>query len=134
VRESRVTPSPFLIGTSGHFYDEWHGVFYPPRIAKNRRLDYYASVFRALEINSTYYGTPKRESARRMTREAGGRLAFSIKAPGDMTHRGRTDSATVHPFLDYLEPFREAGVLAAVLLQFPNALRNTAEGRALLRR
>ncbi|MBI1291150.1 DUF72 domain-containing protein [bacterium] len=122
-------PGPLLIGTSGYAYDDWRGVFYPPHVTTAHRLDYYAGVFRALEINATYYGTPKRESARRKVRDAGGRLAFSIKAPGDMTHRGLTDSATVHPFLEYLAPFREAGVLMAVLLQFPNALRNTLSDR-----
>ncbi|MDK2972624.1 MAG: hypothetical protein PWP23_2379 [Candidatus Sumerlaeota bacterium] len=125
--------SPLLIGTSGHYYDEWRGVFYPSHVTKKQRLSYYASVFPALEINATYYGTPKRESARRMVREAAGRLSFSIKAPGDMTHRVRTDAETVSPFLDYIAPFREAEVLVAVLLQFPNALRNAPHERERMR-
>jgi len=127
-----VTPT-LLLGTSGYSYDEWHGVFYPRGLAKSARLDFYASVFRALEINSTYYGTPRPDAARRAVREARGRLAFSVKAPGDVTHRGRADAAAVNPFLDYLEPFREGGVLSAVLLQFPNGLHNTTEGRGLIR-
>ncbi|MBI5155402.1 DUF72 domain-containing protein [Candidatus Poribacteria bacterium] len=126
--------SQVLIGTSGHYYDDWHGVFYPPHLAKNQRLDYYASVFRALEINATYYGTPSPESSKRMVREAKGRLVFTVKAPGDVTHRGRTGPETVVPFLKYLEPFRESAVLSAVLMQFPGALHNTPESRALLAR
>ncbi len=121
-----------LAGTSGYAYDEWQGVFYPHGLPRGRRLEYYAGVFTALEINATYYGTPGRESARRMVREAGGRLAFSVKAPGDMTHRGRTGHDVVGPFLDYLAPLRDAGVLAAVLLQFPNALHDTPASREQL--
>lgn len=123
-----------LLGTSGYAYDDWEGVLYPPQLPRNRRLERYAAVFNALEINATYYGTPRPEAARRAVSEAHGRLAFAIKAPGDMTHRGRTDAATARSFLDYLEPFRAAGVLAAVLLQFPNAFHRTKESRAQLER
>lgn len=124
-----MTPR-ILIGTSGWQYDEWAGVLYPREVPRTRYLDYYAGVFPCVEINATYYGTPGRHSAARAVREARGRLAFSIKAPADMTHRGRFGRDVVAPFLGYIEPYRDGGVLAAVLMQFPGGLHNTPQGRA----
>ena len=45
------------IGTSGWSYDDWVGPFYPNN-EKPKWLDYYASFFQTVEINSTYYSIP----------------------------------------------------------------------------
>jgi uncharacterized protein YecE (DUF72 family) len=69
-----------------------------------------------------------------MVRRAAGRLRFTIKAPGDVTHRHRLDDDVLVPFRRFLEPFEEAGVLDVVLLQFPNAFRNGPAGWEFLGR
>jgi uncharacterized protein YecE (DUF72 family) len=125
-------PGKIMIGTSGFAYDEWVGRFYPAHLRRDGFLDYYASRFPALEINGTYYRTPELASAERMVRGARGRLLFAIKAPGAFTHEG--DAAALQPFLRYVAPFADGGVLAAILLQFPGALRPDAEGSERLRR
>jgi uncharacterized protein YecE (DUF72 family) len=45
------------IGTSGWSYDDWVGPFYPSD-EKPKWLDYYATLFQTVEINSTYYRIP----------------------------------------------------------------------------
>ena len=45
------------VGTSGWSYDDWVGPFYPNN-EKPKWLDYYASFFQTVEINSTYYSIP----------------------------------------------------------------------------
>lgn len=120
---SAPTRPPILIGTSGFSYDDWRGVFYPPGLARAHMLDYYAGVFPALEINATYYRTPNRKTAESMVERAAGRLEFSIKAPGALTHEGNLGDAVLLPWSDFLQPFAESGRLAAILLQFPAAFR-----------
>lgn len=45
----------FMIGTSGWNYTDWRGVFYPKDCPQRKWLEYYASVFNAIEINATFY-------------------------------------------------------------------------------
>ena len=42
-------------GTSGYSFSDWKGVFYPENIQRGKMLDFYAKIFDAVEINSTYY-------------------------------------------------------------------------------
>jgi uncharacterized protein YecE (DUF72 family) len=123
-----------LIGTSGYSYEEWVGPFYPAGMPRTRWLDHYADHFTALEINGTYYRTPAPKSAESMVRQARGRLQFSIKAPGLITHERQFGAEAVDPFRRYIDPFREAGVLGALLFQFPQSFRPEASERALIGR
>ena len=57
------------IGTSGWNYPTgkgtWNGLFYPPRKGRAStvrgfdELSYYAEHFNTVEVNSTFYGTPR---------------------------------------------------------------------------
>lgn len=116
-----------LLGTSGFSYDDWKGRWYPPGLAKAKMLDYYASVFDALEINATYYRTPGIATAQSMVKRAAGRLVFAIKAPGDVTHKRKIDEGIILPYRRFLEPLIESTTLAAVLLQFPNSFKSSPE-------
>lgn len=130
---SSVSPrSRILIGTSGFAYDDWRGVFYPASLRRGDMLDYYAQIFPALEINATYYTTPGRATAEGMVRRAAGRLTFAIKAPGALTHKADTSDDVIAPWRRFVEPFAEAGTLAAVLLQYPAGFHATpSEWRVL---
>jgi hypothetical protein len=48
----------FLLGASSFTADGWLGSFYPPGMQTSNFLSYYATQFRTVEIDSTYYGTP----------------------------------------------------------------------------
>jgi uncharacterized protein YecE (DUF72 family) len=48
------------IGTSGWSYDDWVGRFYQTD-EKPKWLDYYATIFKTVEINSTYYRIPNQK-------------------------------------------------------------------------
>ena len=47
-----------LVGTSGYNYPEWKGSFYPADLPTAKMLPYYASRFRTVEINYTFYRMP----------------------------------------------------------------------------
>ena len=51
---------PVKIGTSGWSYDDWVGPFYQTN-EKPKWLDYYATFFKTVEINSTYYRIPNQK-------------------------------------------------------------------------
>lgn len=71
--------SAILIGTSGFFYDDWKGKFYPNHMAKKDFLEFYAMHFKALELNFSYYRIPGANQSRQMMSESKGRLEFRQK-------------------------------------------------------
>ncbi len=50
------------IGTAGWQYPEWKKTFYPKGMSQTQYLNYYSSVFNAVEINSSYYQLPRPET------------------------------------------------------------------------
>ena len=52
------------IGTSGWLYPSWRESFYQG-LPRRQWLAYAASRFTGLEINSTFYGTPKEDTLRK---------------------------------------------------------------------
>ncbi len=122
------------VGTSGFSYDDWKGPFYPQRLGRSRMLEFYADRFRAVEVNSTYYAPPSRRMIEGLVRRSGGRVVFAVKANRRMTHERDADDACFSGFRDALAPLEEAGVLGAVLAQFPQSLKPDRAGRAALER
>ena len=47
-----------FVGTSGWQYDSWRGKFYPEKLPKSRWLEHYATRFRTVEVNNTFYRLP----------------------------------------------------------------------------
>lgn len=48
----------FFLGTSTFNANGWAGNFYPVGMKQSQYLAHYAKSFRAVEIDSTFYGTP----------------------------------------------------------------------------
>jgi len=110
------------IGTSGWSYDDWAGAFYPPSLPKHAWLSYYGRFFRTTEINSTYYTFPAPRMVQEWIRKGailGDGFEFSLKMPGIVTHDSMlTDVGTALEFEGKVAvPFKDAGLLGAVLIQ-----------------
>ncbi|MBM4396537.1 MAG: DUF72 domain-containing protein [Deltaproteobacteria bacterium] len=123
-----------LVGTSGYSYDDWRGVLYGPDTRKSDFLQVYASRFAACELNFTYYRIPTAKSLWLAVQNSLRRVTFTVKAPGRVTHERTDVEAACADLLRALEPMREAGVLGAVLAQFPYSFKNTDESWAYLDR
>ncbi len=123
-----------LIGCSGYDYTEWRGAFYPETLPRNDFLAFYASQFRTLELNFSYYKMPTAEQLGDMLRRSGGELDFSIKAHETMTHTIDPVSwkDSVKTFMRALAPLQNAGHLGAVLLQFPQSFHYEPDRRRYL--
>jgi uncharacterized protein YecE (DUF72 family) len=48
--------SRIRVGIGGWTYPPWRSVFYPPKLAQSKELEFAAQSFGAIEINATFYG------------------------------------------------------------------------------
>jgi uncharacterized protein YecE (DUF72 family) len=120
-----------IIGTSGYYYQDWAGVFYPDGTKKQDMLAVYAQHFPAVELNFTYYGIPKPSSFERMLEQTPEHFEFVVKANKQMTHESKEED--VFPkYRDAIAPLVESGRLGGVLAQFPWAFKNTPGNRNYL--
>ena len=110
------------VGTSGWSYRHWEGVLYPPGLAPRERLGLYTRAFGTVEVNSSFYRWPRRESFARWRDVSPEGFVWTFKAPRAMTHSARLYAperrlAEVCEGLERLGPKR--GVL---LVQLPPGL------------
>ncbi len=133
--------------------------WYPPSVRSAAdRLRYYAARFDTVEVNSSYYGIPTRDNARRWAERTPPGFVFHVKAFGMMTrhavkpeqlppplregHRFELDRGgrILHPepglragsfalFSEALEPLRAEDKLGLVLMQFPPYFTATEANR-----
>jgi uncharacterized protein YecE (DUF72 family) len=123
-----------LIGTSGYDYLDWKSGFYPVKLPRTRFLEYYSEHFNSLELNGTYYRMPSADQMRKMIDRSGGKVRFSVKAFGDMTHA--VDKSLYQPlvgqFKKALEPLLTDNLLLCALFQFPESFHYDNEERLYL--
>lgn len=107
-RPLRSAASPIWIGTSGYSFDDWTGPFYPEGTPKGKRLDYYATQFPCVEINSTYYGIPHPAVMAKLAAKVPDGFEFTAKAFEAMTHRRAQTPELYGQYLEALDPLRAA--------------------------
>jgi uncharacterized protein YecE (DUF72 family) len=133
----------YHIGTSGYSYPGeapkgWYGFFYP-RSAGRRvdELEFYASVFNSVEINSTFYRPAEPAMAQRWVDRTPSDFTFAVKVWQKFTHPTRLgeiregekkewepfNAADIQRFLDGIGPLAESGKLGALLFQYPPSFR-----------
>ena len=110
-----------LVGTSGYNYPEWKGSFYPADLAVSKMLPYYASKFRTVEINYTFYRMPTSKIVTGWATQVPADFRFTLKAPKRITHDKRLRAAEVADSLQtFVSVAGELGPrLAALLFQLP---------------
>jgi uncharacterized protein YecE (DUF72 family) len=136
-----------MVGTSSWadpgFVKEW----YPPKLAARERLPWYAEHFEAVELNSSFYAVPDRNTVHKWVEETPERFVFDVKAhralsrhaapldslPEDMrdgvetTGRGRVrltpelETALAKRLVEETAPLAEAGKLGVYLVQLTPA-------------
>ena len=119
-----------LLGTSGWSYKEWVGPFY--RIAGERMLSVYSSVFKTAEINSTFYAFPSKGTVLGWNRYTGRDFVFTAKLPKAITHEKKLDPKEdieddLKRFCDLMDPLRSTRKLGCILIQLPPRLRFKAQ-------
>jgi uncharacterized protein YecE (DUF72 family) len=113
----------FFVGTSGYSYPEWKGTFYPAKMQTKQMLGFYASRFRTVEINNTFYRPPTIQLLEAWAGQVPADFRFVLKAPQEITHVKRLAGAGEQ----VSALFATAGVLkdrlGAVLFQLPPNFR-----------
>jgi uncharacterized protein YecE (DUF72 family) len=140
-------PGRILVGTSSWadpgFVKEW----YPPRMSAKERLPWYAQRFEAVELNSSFYAIPDRNTVHGWVESTPEDFVFDVKVhralsrhaapldslPPDLRdkvdtgERGRVrlspevETALAHRLTEETAPLAEAGKLGAYLLQLTPA-------------
>ncbi|MBT0158672.1 DUF72 domain-containing protein [Candidatus Bathyarchaeota archaeon A05DMB-2] len=107
------------VGTMGWSYDFWKGNFYPENLSSKEYLAYYASQFDTVEVDSTFYRIPRKQSVIDWKEQTPKGFLFSLKFPQVITHVKmlRDCQQEVAVFLERIELLEEK--LGALLLQFP---------------
>jgi len=156
--------SSLRIGTSGWNYPSgpgtWNGLFYPKTRSKKAgtagfdELRFYAEHFNTVEVNSTFYGSPRAEVTRTWADRTPPGFEFSLKLYQKFTHPKmfkeaalKTAPGSEGPLLDLLaqvtqsdiddyragiEPLASTGRLGAVLAQFPPSFKDRPQAREYL--
>jgi len=109
----------WYLGTMGFSYNDWLGVFYPMGLKPRNYLRHYSKNFNSVEVDSTFYGTPKSDIVQRWRFNTPEHFVFCLKMPKIITHElGLVQSTTyVQEFLDRVLLLGEK--LGVVLIQLP---------------
>jgi uncharacterized protein YecE (DUF72 family) len=107
------------LGTSGWSYADWEGTLYPEALPSASRLAEYVKHFATVEIDSTFYGTPRRSTVQNWREVSPDGFLFAAKFPKQITHDRNLIGAEAEAE-SFLHTMAELGDrLGPLLLQLP---------------
>lgn len=124
----------YHLGCTGWSLRKWKGNFFTDDARQEDFLSQYASVFNAVEGNTTFYNTPTPATVRKWGKNTPDGFKFCFKFPREITHDKRLDHVK-NDVLEFLETFDSiADRLGPFLIQLPPqfAPREFAKLEALL--
>ncbi|MGC9141641.1 MAG: DUF72 domain-containing protein [Caldimicrobium sp.] len=112
----------YYIGTSGWSYYSFKGLFYPPELKPKDWLKFYSTYLNTVEINATFYRTPRPSTFIKWYEETPPHFVFSVKAPKIITHIKRLKEVEepLQAFLKSISPLKEKAEV--LLFQLPPSL------------
>ena len=117
--------SKLWAGASGYSFKEWKGSFYPEKLKPEEMLAWYAARLPTVEINNSFYQTPKVSVLEHWAAVTPQAFRFAIKASKRITHDGRLKADAVADSVAYL--YNNLAALGAkrgpVLFQLPPFLK-----------
>ncbi len=116
----------YHVGCSGWSYDGWKGTFYPDKLPQSKQLEYYASVFDVVEVDSTFYTMPRPDVVKSWRERTPDRFMFVPKLFKGITqelHQAVVDKSLEALVDRYFEGITKLGTkLAATVVQLPPSL------------
>jgi uncharacterized protein YecE (DUF72 family) len=110
---------------------DWLGSLYPPSTPEKEMLETYASVFNAVEGNTTFHAVPTRERLRNWASRTPEGFEFFFKFPRQITHQKmlyHTDPEIL-TFLDVMSDIRSR--VGTLMIQLPPAFNPSQIDRLL---
>ncbi|MEO0422173.1 MAG: DUF72 domain-containing protein [Pseudomonadota bacterium] len=113
------TPLAYGLGCPLWALADWEGGLYRAGSTSGDYLRQYASVFNAVEGNTTFYATPAANTVARWMDQVPEHFRFCFKFPRVVTHdaRLRGCEAPARAFIDRLRPLR--GQMGPLMIQLP---------------
>ncbi|MEM9384659.1 MAG: DUF72 domain-containing protein [Pseudomonadota bacterium] len=110
---------PYGLGCPLWALADWEGGLYRAGSTPGDYLRQYASVFNAVEGNTTFYATPSASTVARWLAQVPTHFRFCFKFPRSVTHdaRLRACEPAVRAFIDRLRPLR--GQMGPLMVQLP---------------
>jgi uncharacterized protein YecE (DUF72 family) len=113
----------WFVGTSGYAFKEWKGPFFPETLPDDEMLGYYATRFRAVEINNTFYRMPREKHLLDWASQVPDGFRFALKASQRITHHARLrDTGELTGYLSQTVAVL-AHKLGPTLFQLPPSLK-----------
>lgn len=106
------------LGTQGFSFKDWVGPFYPEGTASRGYLEAYAKHFSTVEIDSTFYGSPRTSTVDGWRMRTPEGFQFAAKFPRIITHDKKLDQAMgdAEYFVETMQLLEDK--LAVLTLQF----------------
>ncbi|HEY5753488.1 MAG TPA: DUF72 domain-containing protein [Chthoniobacterales bacterium] len=119
------------LGTCGWSCDDWRGSFYPDQLPQERRLEFYAQHFNAVEVDSSFYAVPTHQTVEQWRERTPDGFRFCCKLPRAITHerRLRDSGDLLREFLKRVERLGEK--LGPVLVQLSPTFKPGRDEEAL---
>jgi uncharacterized protein YecE (DUF72 family) len=111
-------PDDLFLGTTSWTNPDWEGQIYPSGCPSGEYIEHYARTFKAVEIDSTWYGTPKAAAVEAWLKRTPDDFLFTAKVPRVISHEKKLVdcSAEMDQFLQVVDPLKSR--LGPLLMQF----------------
>ena len=115
---SKDVKGSIWLGTQGFAFDDWVGPFYPAGTPKTAYLEHYARHFATVEIDSTFYGSPRAQVVQGWRDRTPDGFRFAAKFPKLITHDKKLQGALgdAEAFVGTMQALGDK--LAVLTLQF----------------
>lgn len=122
MRASASRHGRLFVGTSGWVYPDWLGTVYPRQLKHQDTFAYYATHFRSVELNATFYHFPRATTVEKWRTQGGDDFTWAVKGWRWITHVKRLKGIRpdLRQFLDRVAPIAKPGV---VLFQLPPSFK-----------
>lgn len=108
-----------IIGTAGWDYKDWIGPFYSKKLERSQYLEYFSKFFDLVEINSTFYNIPTKDTVNNWNNRVLNDFRFTVKVWKKITHNLNDPNldSLIMSFFTKMIPLKEK--ITGFLLQFP---------------
>jgi uncharacterized protein YecE (DUF72 family) len=132
------------VGTSGYYYDDWIGVFNPPKLSGRAlkaaspeerdmqdRLRFYRRYFSFVEINHTFYQEPQRGHMADIGERCKQHMLFAVKVYKEISHTRDCDARKgrelMQRYIAAVSPLAENGRFFSFLIQLEDRWHRTGQ-------
>jgi uncharacterized protein YecE (DUF72 family) len=115
------------IGCSGWSYRDWKSTFYPEKLPAKDYFSYYATRFKTVEVNSTFYHFPTSKTVHTWAQQTPSDFKFTLKVSREITHIKRMGQVQelLTNFYGLAEILQDK--LGCFLFQFPPSFKFTGD-------